>query len=201
MASAHRCAPQVPVVPGTDSAVRTEAEAEAFVKENGLPVIIKAAMGGGGKGMRVVREQEDLIPFFQSATSEAEASFGDGSVFIERFVSRPRHIEIQVIGDGKGGAVHLWERDCSVQRRYQKVVEIAPAWNLSPELRKNLQARAAPPPLSPLHARFLTPPHPRPSPPPPPPPCPLSPPPPAWPAAERRAQAGQGRQVPQRGHR
>ena len=90
MESAHRCAPQVPVVPGTDSAVRTEAEAEAFVKENGLPVIIKAAMGGGGKGMRVVREQKDLIPFFESATSEALAAFGDGSVFIERFIDRPR---------------------------------------------------------------------------------------------------------------
>jgi len=132
----------VPVVPGTDDAVRTEEEAVAFVEENGLPVIIKAAMGGGGKGMRVVRNMEDLVPSFYSATSEAEASFGDGSVFIERFVNRPRHIEIQVIGDGKGGAVHLWERDCSVQRRYQKVVEIAPAWSLAPELRTKLQEDA-----------------------------------------------------------
>ena len=129
----------VPVVPGTDGAVTNGSDAVKFVKENGLPVIIKAAMGGGGKGMRVVRQMEDLVPSFESATSEAEASFGDGSVFIERFIDRPRHIEVQIIGDGKGGAVHLWERDCSVQRRYQKVVEIAPAWSLSPELRTALQ--------------------------------------------------------------
>ena len=83
------------MVPGTEGAVTTAAEAEAFVKESGLPVIIKAAMGGGGKGMRVVREQEQLVPFFESATSEALAAFGDGSVFIERFVDRPRHIEVR----------------------------------------------------------------------------------------------------------
>ena len=129
----------VPVVPGTDSSVTDPKQLTDFVAEFGLPIIMKAAMGGGGKGMRVVREEKDLIPFFESATSEAEAAFGDGAVFVERFVNRPRHIEIQIIGDGKGDAVHLWERDCSVQRRYQKVVEIAPAWNLSPELRKQMQ--------------------------------------------------------------
>jgi len=129
----------VPVVPGTDSSVTDVQQLTDFVDKFGLPIIMKAAMGGGGKGMRVVREIKDLVPFFESATSEAEASFGDGSVFIERFVNRPRHIEIQILGDGKGGAVHLWERDCSVQRRYQKVVEIAPAWNLAPELRKQMQ--------------------------------------------------------------
>ena len=85
----------MPVVPGTEGAVTTAAEAEAFVKESGLPVIIKAAMGGGGKGMRVVRELEQLVPSFESATSEALAAFGDGSVFIERFVDRPRHIEVR----------------------------------------------------------------------------------------------------------
>jgi pyruvate carboxylase len=132
----------VPVVPGTDNSIVDESELTEFVEKNGLPIIMKAAMGGGGKGMRVVREMDDLIPFFRSATSEAEASFGDGSVFVERFVNRPRHIEIQVLGDGKGGAVHLWERDCSVQRRYQKVVEIAPAWSLAPELRKQMQEDA-----------------------------------------------------------
>jgi len=129
----------VPVVPGTDSSVTDPKQLTDFVAEFGLPIIMKAAMGGGGKGMRVVRDEKDLIPFFESATSEAEAAFGDGAVFVERFVNRPRHIEIQIIGDGKGDAVHLWERDCSVQRRYQKVVEIAPAWNLSPELRKQMQ--------------------------------------------------------------
>merc|ERR1712176_349611 len=97
-----------------------------------------ASMGGGGKGMRVVRKMEDLVPFFESASSEALASFGDGSVFIERFVDRPRHIEIQVLGDGTGDAVHLWERDCSIQRRHQKVVERAPAWSLPDDLRKEL---------------------------------------------------------------
>jgi len=132
----------VPVVPGTDGPVTSAEEAVAFVEGSGLPVIIKAAMGGGGKGMRVVREMEQLVPFFDSASSEALASFGDGSVFIERFVDRPRHIEVQIIGDGKGGVVHLWERDCSVQRRHQKVIEMAPAWSLPMDLRKQLHADA-----------------------------------------------------------
>jgi pyruvate carboxylase len=127
----------VPVVPGSD-ALKTNDEVNAFVDEVGLPVIIKAAMGGGGKGMRVVRNREDLIPFFESASSEALASFGDGSVFIERFVDRPRHIEIQIIGDGEGNVIHLWERDCSIQRRHQKVIEMAPAWSLPDSLRKEL---------------------------------------------------------------
>eukprot|EP00325_Prymnesiales_sp_UTEX-LB-985_P003378 CAMPEP_0174704466 /NCGR_PEP_ID=MMETSP1094-20130205/8048_1 /TAXON_ID=156173 /ORGANISM="Chrysochromulina brevifilum, Strain UTEX LB 985" /LENGTH=1223 /DNA_ID=CAMNT_0015902527 /DNA_START=50 /DNA_END=3721 /DNA_ORIENTATION=- len=132
----------VPVVPGTDGPVTEAQQAIDFVNEVGLPVIIKAAMGGGGKGMRVVREMDDLIPFFESASSEAKASFGDGSVFIERFVTGPRHIEIQIIGDGKGNVVHLWERDCSVQRRYQKVIEMAPAWSLPMALRKQLHEDA-----------------------------------------------------------
>jgi len=128
----------VAVVPGTDGAVTSPEQAEEFVDEFGLPVIIKASMGGGGKGMRVVRNREDLVPFFESASSEALASFGDGSCFIERYVDSPRHIEVQIVGDGKGNVVHLWERDCSVQRRHQKVIEIAPAWNLPMELRLKL---------------------------------------------------------------
>ena len=103
----------VTVVPGTDGAVTETQQAIDFVDEFGLPVIIKASMGGGGKGMRVVRRREDLVPFFESASSEAKASFGDGSCFIERYVEDPRHIEVQIIGDGKGNVVHLWERDCS----------------------------------------------------------------------------------------
>jgi pyruvate carboxylase len=95
-------------------------------------------MGGGGKGMRVVKTMEELVPFFESASSEALASFGDGSVFIERFVDRPRHIEVQIIGDGSGNVVHLWERDCSIQRRHQKVIEMAPAFTLPDELRRQL---------------------------------------------------------------
>eukprot|EP00986_Skeletonema_menzelii_P012247 scaffold6677_cov155-Skeletonema_menzelii.AAC.16 len=132
----------VPVVPGSDDALRTAAEVNAFVDEIGLPVIIKASMGGGGKGMRVVRNREDLIPFFESASSEALASFGDGSVFIERFVEKPRHIEVQIIGDGEGNVIHLWERDCSIQRRHQKVIEMAPAWSLPDELRAELHEYA-----------------------------------------------------------
>lgn len=99
-------------------------------------------MGGGGKGMRVVRDMDDLVASWESASSEALAAFGDGSVFIERFVDRPRHIEVQIIGDGTGNVVHLWERDCSVQRRHQKVIEMAPAWTLSDELRAELHKYA-----------------------------------------------------------
>jgi pyruvate carboxylase len=132
----------VPVVPGSDKAMADAAEVTAFVQKIGLPVILKAAMGGGGKGMRVVRKMEDLVSLFEAASSEALASFGDGSVFVERFVDRPRHIEVQIIGDGTGNVVHLWERDCSVQRRHQKVVEMAPAWTLPDELRAQLHKYA-----------------------------------------------------------
>ena len=92
--------------------------------------------------MRVVRRMDDVVPFFEAASSEALAAFGDGSVFVERFVDRPRHIEIQIVGDGTGNVVHLWERDCSVQRRHQKVVEMAPAFSLPDELRADLQKYA-----------------------------------------------------------
>jgi pyruvate carboxylase len=132
----------VPVVPGSNKAMADAAEVTAFVENIGLPVILKAAMGGGGKGMRVVRKMEDLVSLFEAASSEALASFGDGSVFVERFVDRPRHIEVQIIGDGTGNIVHLWERDCSVQRRHQKVVEMAPAWTLPDELRAQLHKYA-----------------------------------------------------------
>jgi len=130
----------VPVVPGTDEPVLNVEAAISFCEEAGLPVIIKAAMGGGGKGMRVVRTMAELPDLFNTASSEAKSAFGDGSVFLERFIDSPRHIEVQIIGDGKGGVVHLWERDCSVQRRHQKVVEIAPAWNLPAELRAQLHS-------------------------------------------------------------
>jgi len=141
-ARAAAIAAGVPVVPGSDGALADAEEVTAFVEKIGLPVILKAAMGGGGKGMRVVRKMEDLVPFFEAASSEALASFGDGSVFIERFVDRPRHIEVQIIGDGTGNVVHLWERDCSVQRRHQKVIEMAPAWTLPDELRADLHEYA-----------------------------------------------------------
>ena len=118
---------QVPVVPGTDGAIESYDLADSFIKEYGFPVIIKAAMGGGGRGMRVVREQSQFKDGFERAVSEAKSAFGDGTVFIERFLDKPRHIEVQLLGDSEGNCVHLFERDCSVQRRHQKVVEQAPA--------------------------------------------------------------------------
>lgn len=117
----------VPVVPGTAGAIESYDLADSFIKEVGFPVIIKAAMGGGGRGMRVVRDQESFQDSFQRAVSEAKSAFGDGTVFIERFLDKPRHIEVQLLGDSHGNVVHLFERDCSVQRRHQKVVEQAPA--------------------------------------------------------------------------
>src|SRR5262245_59654685 len=99
-------------------------------------VIIKAAMGGGGRGMRVVKEQSDFKSAFERAVSEAKSAFCDGTVFIERFLERPRHIEVQLLADSQGNTIHLFERDCSVQRRHQKVVEVAPAMHLPEEVRQ-----------------------------------------------------------------
>jgi acetyl-CoA carboxylase, biotin carboxylase subunit len=114
----------------------------AQVEEIGYPVLIKAAAGGGGRGMKLVRSATELLPAMEAGTSEALQAFGDGRVFIERFVERGRHIEVQVLGDGEGGVVHLGERDCSVQRRYQKIIEEAPAIALSDELRAAIHASA-----------------------------------------------------------
>ncbi|PWN29439.1 pyruvate carboxylase [Jaminaea rosea] len=128
----------VPIVPGTPSAIEKYNEAASFVKDIGFPIIIKAAMGGGGRGMRVVRKEEDFEESFSRARSEAQNSFGDPTVFIERFLDRPRHIEVQLLADGEGNCVHLFERDCSVQRRHQKVVEVAPASNLDDTVRQKI---------------------------------------------------------------
>ncbi|KAK9814506.1 hypothetical protein WJX72_007023 [[Myrmecia] bisecta] len=132
----------VPVVPGTDQALATAAEAHAFAKQAGFPVILKAAMGGGGRGMRVVRQAEELDDAFARASNEAKAAFGDGRMFIEKFVEDPRHIEVQILADSYGNVVHLYERDCSVQRRHQKVVELAPAYGLDKTIREALHADA-----------------------------------------------------------
>jgi pyruvate carboxylase len=135
----------VPVIPGTDGPISDSDAAVEFVKTSGLPVMIKASMGGGGKGMRIATKLEDVKTLFESAASEALASFGSGECFIERYLKNTRHIEVQIIGDGTGGpgsVVHLWERDCSVQRRHQKVLEIAPGWDVPPGPRAAILADA-----------------------------------------------------------
>jgi acetyl-CoA carboxylase biotin carboxylase subunit len=126
----------IPLVPGTDYAITDVAEARKVAREVGFPILIKASAGGGGKGMRIVEKEEQFEEMLQRAVGEATSAFGDGSVFIERYVGSPRHIEIQVLGDQHGNIVYLFERECSVQRRHQKVVEEAPSSVLTPALRK-----------------------------------------------------------------
>jgi acetyl-CoA carboxylase biotin carboxylase subunit len=128
----------IPMVPGTEEAITNVPEAKRRAVEVGFPILIKAAAGGGGKGMRIVEQVEDFEEQMQLAVSEATSAFGDGSVFIERYVSSPRHIEIQVLGDTHGNIVHLFERECSVQRRHQKVIEEAPSSILTPEIRRQM---------------------------------------------------------------
>ena len=132
----------IPMVPGIDRAVDDKEEAIAIAKEIGFPILIKASAGGGGKGMRIVNEIEQLPEQMERAISEAKSAFGDGSVFIEKYVTSPRHIEIQVLADTHGNVVHLFERECSIQRRHQKVVEEAPSCVLSEELRAEMGAAA-----------------------------------------------------------
>jgi acetyl-CoA carboxylase biotin carboxylase subunit len=129
---------QIPMVPGTEEAVTDIHDARVKAIEIGFPILIKAAAGGGGKGMRIVEDVADFEEQMDLATSEAQSAFGDGSVFIERYVSSPRHIEIQVLGDNYGNIVHLFERDCSIQRRHQKVIEEAPSAVLTPEIREKM---------------------------------------------------------------
>ena len=128
----------IPMVPGIDRAIDDIGVAKQTAKQIGYPILIKASAGGGGKGMRVVEKETDFEEQMQRAISEAEASFGDGSVFIEKYVSSPRHIEIQVLADHFGNTVHLFERECSIQRRHQKVVEESPSIVLTPEVRKKM---------------------------------------------------------------
>ncbi|WP_288883792.1 acetyl-CoA carboxylase biotin carboxylase subunit [Pedobacter panaciterrae] len=132
----------IPMVPGTEEAITDIEEAKARAIEVGFPILIKAAAGGGGKGMRVVEQVTDFEEQMQLAVSEATSAFGDGSVFIERYVSSPRHIEIQVLGDTHGNIVHLFERECSIQRRHQKVIEEAPSSILTEETRRKMGACA-----------------------------------------------------------
>ncbi len=125
----------VPVVPGTEGFVKTQKQAFDFAKKSGFPVMVKAAMGGGGRGIRICRDKKSLIENFKQSRSEAKAAFGDDSVLLEKYIENPKHIEVQILGDKHGKVIHLFERDCSVQRRHQKVVEIAPSLNLSAELK------------------------------------------------------------------
>jgi acetyl-CoA carboxylase biotin carboxylase subunit len=131
----------VPIVPGSPHIRRVE-DAAAEAERIGYPLLTKAAAGGGGRGIRVVRGPEDLAASFQSATAEAEAAFGDGTVYLERYVERGRHIEVQVLADHHGNVIHLGDRDCSMQRRYQKIVEEAPASLIRPEVQEELRAAA-----------------------------------------------------------
>ncbi|MEI4486390.1 acetyl-CoA carboxylase biotin carboxylase subunit [Frigidibacter sp. MR17.14] len=128
----------VPCVPGSDGGVPTVEDAKVVAAEIGYPVIIKATAGGGGRGMKVAKTEADLEVAFRTARSESKAAFGNDEVYIEKYLQRPRHIEIQVFGDGKGNAVHLGERDCSLQRRHQKVFEEAPGPVITPELRAQI---------------------------------------------------------------
>lgn len=128
----------IPMVPGTASAIQDRQEAKTIATSIGYPILIKASAGGGGKGMRVVTSEEEFDEQMDRAVSEALASFGDGSVFIEKYITSPKHIEIQILGDHHGNIVHLFERECSIQRRHQKVVEEAPSISITPEIRHEM---------------------------------------------------------------
>lgn len=128
----------VPIVPGTEGGVTDVNEALSFAKATGYPVIIKASAGGGGRGLRVVRSDAELCENMAVASREAQASFGDGSVFLEKYIERPHHIEFQILADRHGNMIHLGERDCSIQRRHQKLIEIAPSLILTPGLRAEM---------------------------------------------------------------
>ncbi|OMP68491.1 pyruvate carboxylase [Domibacillus epiphyticus] len=131
-------AADIPVIPGSDGPVNSLEEVVEFGKQHGFPIIIKAALGGGGRGMRIVQSVEEVREAYDRAKSEAKAAFGNDEVYVEKFVQNPKHIEVQIIGDHEGNIVHLYERDCSVQRRHQKVVEVAPAVSISEDLRDRI---------------------------------------------------------------
>ncbi|HAE03537.1 MAG TPA: acetyl-CoA carboxylase biotin carboxylase subunit, partial [Rhodospirillaceae bacterium] len=128
----------IPVVPGSDGSVDTQEDALRLAKEIGFPLIIKAASGGGGRGMKVATKLEDVAQAWAICRTEAKAAFGDDTVYMERYLSHPRHIEVQVLGDGQGNSINLGERDCSVQRRHQKVIEEAPSPALNTAQRKQI---------------------------------------------------------------
>lgn len=128
----------IPVIPGSDGPLDTVEEVKAFGEAHGYPLMIKASLGGGGRGMRVVQTEDELESAFERAKSEAKAAFGSDEVYVERCIFEPKHIEVQILGDTQGNLIHLYERDCSIQRRHQKVVEIAPSNSLNSELRDKI---------------------------------------------------------------
>ncbi len=132
----------VPVLPGSQEPLQSVEEAVSLAAEVGYPVILKASAGGGGRGMRIVHAEEDLAGQFAAAQNEAEKAFGDGSIYVEKYLTEPRHIELQVFGDHHGRVVHLGERECSIQRRHQKLIEESPSPALTPELREEMGAAA-----------------------------------------------------------
>ncbi len=132
----------VPTVPGSDGLIEDVHEAKRIAKRFGYPVLVKASAGGGGRGMRVARNDEELEAAMQQASSEASAAFGNGDIYLEKYVENPRHVEVQILADNAGNVVHLWERDCSAQRRHQKLVEESPAPNLPQSVREAICAAA-----------------------------------------------------------
>ncbi len=137
---ARKC--EVPLLPGSEGGLRDEADARACAEAIGLPVLLKAAMGGGGRGMRIVRDAESLAAAVQTCQKEASAAFGSSEIYIEKFVEAARHVEVQVLADGHGHLIHLGERECSIQRRHQKLLEESPSPAVTPELRQELTAAA-----------------------------------------------------------
>ncbi len=128
----------VPILPGSDGVIASEEEAQEWARQVGFPVIVKASAGGGGRGMRVIHSAEELPRMFSAAHSEAASAFGNGALYLEKFIERPRHIEFQVLADEHGNAISLGERDCSIQRRHQKLIEESPSPSVSPDLRKKM---------------------------------------------------------------
>src|SRR6185436_12758311 len=128
----------VPILPGSDGVIASEGEAIEWAKQVGYPVIIKASAGGGGRGMRIVRNEEELPALFRQATGEAASAFGNGDLYMEKYVERPRHIEFQILADMHGNVVSLGERECSIQRRHQKLLEESPSTQMTPDLRKQI---------------------------------------------------------------
>jgi len=129
---------EIPIIPGSEEPISDPEEAKKFAKKIGFPVMLKARAGGGGKGMRLVCSEEEMESAFRLASSEAKSAFGDPSLYIEKAIQKPRHVEVQIIGDSFGNVLHLWERDCSVQRRHQKIVEESPSPGISDSLRKKI---------------------------------------------------------------